>query len=92
MQYFLIPIFNVDILIKIYDATELYKFQYLKKIVETEIITVESICKWCIVQGIKVETRYKYYVYDEKSIYRNIKHYIDYIIMKENLKKFKKLY
>ena len=89
MQYFLIPIFNIDILIKIYDATELYKFQYLKKIVETEIITVESICKWCIVQGIEFETRYKYYKYKEKRLYRNIRHFIEYLIMKENIKKFR---
>lgn len=86
MQYFLIPIFNIDILIKIHNETELYKFQYLKRIIETEIITVESICNWCILQGIQVEIRYKYYVYNEKSVYRNIKHYIDYIIMKEKIK------
>lgn len=91
MKY-LIPIFNIEILITVYDEKELYQFQYLKRRIETEIITVEAICKWCIMHGIIVETKYKYYRYEEKNIYRNILHFIDYMIMKENLNKFKKLY
>lgn len=53
------------------------------------MVTVESICKWCILHHIQYGIKFKYYKYPRNAICKNIKYLIEYIGMKKDLKNFK---
>lgn len=90
MRVFMIPMYNLEILIRIFSDEELYKFQYLRKRIETEIVTVEMICKWCIAQGIQYNMRFRYYRFEKHSINYNIYFWIKYQLLKKELKNIKR--
>lgn len=54
------------------------------------MVTVESICKWCILHHIQYGIKFKYYKYPRNTIYKNIKYLIEYIGMKKDLKTLRK--
>lgn len=91
-QFYMIPMYNIVILVKIETESEAYQFEYYKTRIEKEPITVESICKWCIVHNIRYGIKYRFYKYRQKIIIYNIINLIRYMQMIKSLKKFKKNY
>lgn len=67
-------------------------FDVFRKEIEIGVVTVESICKWCILHHIQYGIKFKYYKYPRNTICKNIKYLIEYIGMKKDLKNFKKMY
>lgn len=86
MKVYMIPMYNLEIQIRILSDEELYKFQYLLKRIETEIVTAETICKWCIVHGIQYNIRFRYYKFEKRNINYNIYFWIKYQLLKQKLK------
>ena len=91
-QFYMIDIYNISIIIKAETESEKYFIEVFRKEIETERITVERICKWCILHHIQYGIKFKYYKYPINTIGKNIKYLIKYIRMKKRLNKFRKIY
>ena len=52
-QFYMIDIYNVSIIIKAETESEKYYMDIFRKEIETKLVTVESICKWCILHHIQ---------------------------------------
>lgn len=65
-------------------------FDVFRKEIEMGMVSVESICKWCILHHIQYGIKFKYYKYPRNAICKNIKYLIEYIGMKNNLDKIRK--
>lgn len=89
-QFYMIDIYNVSIIIKANTESEKYFIDVFRKEIEMERVTVESICKWCILHHVQYGVKFKYYKYHRNTIGKNIKYLIEYSIMKKDLKKMKK--
>ena len=89
-QFYMIDIYNVSIIIKANTESEKYFIDVFRKEIEMERVTVESICKWCILHHVQFGVKFKYYKYHRNTIGKNIKYLIEYSIMKKDLKKMKK--
>lgn len=89
-QFYMIDIYNVSIIIKAETESEKYYMDIFRKEIETKLVTVESICTWCILHHIQYGIKFKYYKYHRNTIGKNIKCLTEYIIMKKDLKNFKK--
>lgn len=89
-QFYMIDIYNVSIIIKVKTESEKYYIDIFKQQIETERVTIESICKWCILHHIQYGIKFKYYKYHRNTICKNIKYLIEYIGMKKDLKNFKR--
>ena len=89
-QFYMIDIYNVSIIIKVKTESEKYFIDVFRKEIEIGMVTVESICKWCILHHIQYGIKFKYYKYTRNTIYKNIKYLIEYIGMKKDLKNSKK--
>ena len=89
-QFYRIDIYNVSIIIKANTESEKYFIDVFRKEIEMERVTVESICKWCILHHVQYGVKFKYYKYHRNTIGKNIKYLIEYSIMKKDLKKMKK--
>lgn len=89
-QFYMIDIYNVSIIIKAETESEKYYMDIFRKEIEMGMVTVESICKWCILHHIQYGIKFKYYKYTRNTIYKNIKYLIEYIGMKKDLKNSKK--
>lgn len=87
-QFYMIDIYNVSI-IKANTESEKYFIDVFRKEIEMGMVTVESICKWCILHHIQYGIKFKYYKYPRNAICKNIKYLIEYIGMKKDLKNFK---
>ena len=88
-QFYMIDIYNVSIIIKVKTESEKYYMETFREEIETEKVSVESICKWCILHHIQYGIKFKYYKYHRNTIGKNIKYLIEYIEMKKDLKNFK---
>lgn len=89
-QFYMIDIYNVSIIIKAETESEKYYMDIFRKEIEMGMVTVESICKWCILHRIQYGIKFKYYKYPRNTICKNIKYLIEYIGMKNNLDKIRK--
>lgn len=90
LRFYMIDIYNVSIIIKVETELEEYCMEIFRKEIETQCITVESICKWCILHHITYGIKFKYYKYHKYTIYKNIKNLIEYNKMKKKLKNLSK--
>lgn len=90
-QFYMIDIYNVSIIIKAETEAEKYYMDILKKKIETERVTIENICKWCILHHVQYKIKFKYYKYHRNTIGNNIKYLIEYIVMKKNIKTLEKM-
>lgn len=90
-QFYRIDIYNISIIIKVKTESEKYYMDIFRKEIETEWVTVESICKWCIRHHIQYGIKFRYYKYRRNIVAKNIKCLIEYIEMKNNLDKMKKV-
>lgn len=89
-QFYMIDIYNVSIIIKVKTESEKYYIDIFKQQIEKERVTIESICKWCILHHIQYGIKFKYYKYPRNTIGKSIKYLIEYIIMKKDLEKLLK--
>lgn len=89
-RFYMIDIYNVSIIIKVETELEEYCMEIFRKEIETQCITVESICKWCILHHIQYGIKFKYYKYPRNTIGKSLKYLIEYIIMKKDLEKLLK--
>lgn len=84
-QFYMIDIYNVSIIIKANTESEKYFIDVFRKEIETKYVTVESICKWCILHHIQYGIKFKYYKYLRNTIGKNIKSLMEYSAMKKEL-------
>lgn len=91
-QFYMIDIYNVSIIIKIETESEKYFIDVFRKEIETEWVSGEHVCKWCILHHIKYGIKFKYYKYRRNTISKNIKYLIEYIAMKKKFKKIRERY
>lgn len=89
-KFYMIDIYNINIIIKTKTETEKYYVDTFKKKIETENVSVETICKWCVFHHIQYGIKFKYYKFNENTISKNIKYWIEYMVMKKSLEKLKK--
>ena len=89
-QFYMIDMYNVSIIIKAETESEKYFIDVFRKEIEMGKVTVESICKWCILHHIQYGIKFKYHKYHRNTICNNIKYMIEYIGMKKDLKNFKR--
>ena len=89
-QFYMIDIYNVSIIIKANTESEKYFIDVFRKEIEMERVTVESICKWCILHHVQYGVKFKYYKYHRNTIGKNIKYLIEYSIMKKDIDNLEK--
>lgn len=77
-RFYKIDMYNVNIIIKACGESEIYNMECFRKVIESEPVSAEDICKWCINHNLIYGVKFKPYKYRKDSIRNNIIGFIKY--------------